>query len=158
MFFVFSLIFQAYCCSHREVSFETFVCHASIRQFIQSDADMKFGKTYSEYVEKNGRNRLSGCSYVEFKRLKKLLKKCPLHDTHTAGGVTGSPCTLLSSDVHTCTRSQEDACLDSVPTQFDSSCPGEQRFGVSISASVASFRLSSSLSRLCRVQKQTGPY
>jgi hypothetical protein len=48
--------------------------------------------------------------------------------------------------------------LDSVPTQFDSSCPGEQRFGVSISASVASFRLSSSLSRLCRVQKQTGPY
>jgi E3 ubiquitin-protein ligase BAH len=54
---------------------------------------MKFGKTYSEYVEKNGRNRLSGCSYVEFKRLKKLLKKCPLHDTHTAGGVTG--CTYM---------------------------------------------------------------
>ncbi|CAK9206679.1 unnamed protein product [Sphagnum troendelagicum] len=85
---------------------------------------MKFGKTYSEYIEKYGRNRLSGCSYVEFKRLKKLLKKCPLHDTHTAGGVTGSPCTLLSSDVHTCGKSQEDACLDSVPTQCDSSCPG----------------------------------
>jgi hypothetical protein len=36
--------------------------------------------------------------------------------------------------------------LDSVPTQCDSSCPGEQRFGISISAPVASFRLSSSLS------------
>jgi hypothetical protein len=155
---VFSLIFQAWCCSHREVSFETFVCHASIRQFIQSDADMKFGKTYSEYIEKYGRNRLSGCSYVEFKRLKKLLKKCPLHDTHTAGGVTDTPCTLLSSDVHTCGKSQEDVCLDSVPTQCDSSCPGEQRFGISISAPVASFRLSSSPSRLCRLQKQTGPY
>jgi E3 ubiquitin-protein ligase BAH len=85
---------------------------------------MKFGKTYSEYIEKYGRNRLSGCSYVEFKRLKKLLKKCPLHDTHTAGGVTDTPCTLLSSDVHTCGKSQEDVCLDSVPTQCDSSCPG----------------------------------
>ncbi|EFJ28180.1 hypothetical protein SELMODRAFT_94393 [Selaginella moellendorffii] len=37
---------------------------------------MKFGKRYTEYVEKEGRRLLEGCSYVEFKRHKKLLKRC----------------------------------------------------------------------------------
>ena len=40
---------------------------------------MKFGKTYTQYIEREVRSNLFGCSYVEFKRFKKLLKACPLH-------------------------------------------------------------------------------
>lgn len=40
---------------------------------------MKFGKTYTEYIESDIQNRLSGCSYDEFKQLKKVLKRCTLH-------------------------------------------------------------------------------
>jgi hypothetical protein len=40
---------------------------------------MKFGKAYTEYIERESHSHLLGCSYVEFKRLKKVLKRCPLH-------------------------------------------------------------------------------
>lgn len=40
---------------------------------------MKFNKQFSAYVETQ-HNLLPGVSHVEFKRLKKLLKHCPLHD------------------------------------------------------------------------------
>ena len=42
---------------------------------------MKFGKTYSEFIEKEASIQLAGCSYVEFKKLKKVLKRCPMHDS-----------------------------------------------------------------------------
>lgn len=41
---------------------------------------MKFGKTYSEFIEKEASVQLAGCSYVKFKKLKKVLKKCTMHD------------------------------------------------------------------------------
>lgn len=41
---------------------------------------MKFGKTYSEFIEREASTQLAGCSYVEFKKLKKVLKRCPMHD------------------------------------------------------------------------------
>jgi len=46
---------------------------------------MKFGKTYSEFIEKEAGNQLAGCSYVEFKRLKKVLKRCTMHDSSSSG-------------------------------------------------------------------------
>lgn len=55
---------------------------------------MKFGKTYSEYIEKEAANQLAGCSYVEFKRLKKLLKNCPIvHESSSSGDDADSPST-----------------------------------------------------------------
>ncbi|KAL3687011.1 hypothetical protein R1sor_013320 [Riccia sorocarpa] len=47
---------------------------------------MKFGKKYSVFIETEAQQVLPECSCVEFKRLKKLLKKCPSHD-----GSTGFP-------------------------------------------------------------------
>ncbi|KAH9565863.1 hypothetical protein CY35_04G099600 [Sphagnum magellanicum] len=109
---------------------------------------MKFGKTYSEYIDKHARNRLSGCSYVEFKRLKKLLKKCPLQDhgstpasvassASVAAASSTSPCELLLSQTTSLTASSADdqtwkmtqkdgPCLDSstVSSGCPSSCPG----------------------------------
>ncbi len=112
---------------------------------------MKFGKTYSEYIDKHARNRLSGCSYVEFKRLKKLLKKCPLQDhgstpasvassASVAAASSTSPCELLLSQTTSFTASSADdqtrkmtqkdgSCLDSstVSSGCPSSCPGEDQ-------------------------------
>ncbi len=112
---------------------------------------MKFGKTYSEYIDKHARNRLSGCSYVEFKRLKKLLKKCPLQDhgstpasvassASVAAASSTSPCELLLSQTTSLTASSADdqtwkmtqkdgPCLDSstVSSGCPSSCPGEDQ-------------------------------
>lgn len=78
-------------------------------------ATMKFGKTYSEYIEKEARNHLAGCSYVEFKRLKKVLKKCPYHDNVIASDdaqtmMTGPSCSSPSladplDDFPVCTTS-----------------------------------------------------
>ncbi|KAL2628956.1 hypothetical protein R1flu_013642 [Riccia fluitans] len=44
---------------------------------------MKFGKKYSIFIETEAKRMLPECSSVEFKRLKKLLKKCSLHDGTT---------------------------------------------------------------------------
>ncbi|KAG0589557.1 hypothetical protein M758_1G027700 [Ceratodon purpureus] len=57
---------------------------------------MKFGKTYSEFIEKEASIQLAGCSYVEFKKLKKVLKRCPMHD---------SPGTVDDINVNTSTSS-----------------------------------------------------
>ncbi len=112
---------------------------------------MKFGKIYSEYIDKHARNRLSGYSYVEFKRLKKLLKKCPLQDhgstpasvassASVAAASSSSPCELLLSQTTSFTASSADdqtwkmtqkdgSCLDSstVSSGCPSSCPGEDQ-------------------------------
>lgn len=44
---------------------------------------MKFNKQFAAYVETQ-RNAVPGLSYVEFKRLKKLLKHCPLHHSSSS--------------------------------------------------------------------------
>jgi len=49
---------------------------------------MKFGKTYSEFIEKEASIQLAGCSYVRFKKLKKVLKRCTMHN----GGDGTSSC------------------------------------------------------------------
>eukprot|EP00246_Nothoceros_aenigmaticus_P018251 TRINITY_DN9479_c0_g2_i2.p1 TRINITY_DN9479_c0_g2~~TRINITY_DN9479_c0_g2_i2.p1 ORF type:complete len:353 (-),score=38.02 TRINITY_DN9479_c0_g2_i2:25-1083(-) len=38
---------------------------------------MKFCKQYSEFIEREGKCKIPGCTYVQFKRFKKLLKRCP---------------------------------------------------------------------------------
>ncbi len=122
-----------------------------VQQSDRGPENMKFGKTYSEYIDKHARNRLSGCSNVEFKRLKKLLKKCPLQDhgstpasvassASVAAASSSSPCELLlsqttsfpasSADDQTWKMTQKDgSCLDSstVSSGCPSSCPGEDQ-------------------------------
>ncbi|KAG6546831.1 hypothetical protein Mapa_011684 [Marchantia paleacea] len=52
---------------------------------------MKFGKKYTLFVETEAQRLLPECSNVEFKRFKKLLKRCPLHcaanDSSTSSAV-----------------------------------------------------------------------
>jgi hypothetical protein len=132
-------------------------------------ANMKFGKTYSEYIEKEARNHLAGCSYVEFKRLKKVLKKCPYHDNAIASDgpqtkITGPSCsspslacsldefpvsTSLSSGLKAVWTSsqQKKTCTKSLTVPLaagtcPSSCPGEPPFHTS---SVKLFRILYSL-------------
>ncbi|XP_024392630.1 probable E3 ubiquitin-protein ligase BAH1-like [Physcomitrium patens] len=63
---------------------------------------MKFGKTYTEFIEKEASVQLAGCSYVEFKKLKKVLKKCTMHDTANSGDDVDT-LTFSCGDSHSCT-------------------------------------------------------
>lgn len=56
---------------------------------------MKFGKTYMEFIEKEASVQLAGCSYVKFKKLKKVLKKCTMHDASVT--VDGGDVDMLST-------------------------------------------------------------
>lgn len=129
-------------------------------------ATMKFGKTYSEYIEKEARNHLAGCSYVEFKRLKKVLKKCPYHDNANASddsqtkmtepscsspslacSLDESPvCTSLSSGLKAVWTSsqQKKTCTKSLTVPLaagtcPSSCPGEPPFPYLIRETLSHF-------------------
>nr|XP_024366522.1 probable E3 ubiquitin-protein ligase BAH1-like [Physcomitrium patens] len=72
---------------------------------------MKFGKTYTEFIEKEvACNQLAGCSYVKFERLKKILKKCTTPDSSSSGDdldFATSPCSSHSccEDSQACTTS-----------------------------------------------------
>lgn len=110
-------------------SFDFTVDHAK-RQL--QTLQMKFGKTYTEYKERETFNRLSGCSYVEFKRLKKVLKRCPLHDLPCSSSIPTSSCALIPSQPSDCSALRAFECRSAerdVPqalttTQCPSSCPG----------------------------------
>jgi len=76
---------------------------------------MKFGKAYSEYIEKEAAKELAGCSHVEFKRLKKLLKNCPMHESSSSGDDVDSPsrscsdsCSLGVKGIPCCPTTQKD--------------------------------------------------
>lgn len=67
---------------------------------------MKFGKTYSEFIEKEASVQLAGCSYVKFKKLKKVLKKCTMHDASMTGDVVNMSISSCSSSLSCCEDSR----------------------------------------------------
>ncbi|KAG0578392.1 hypothetical protein KC19_4G019300 [Ceratodon purpureus] len=79
---------------------------------------MKFGKTYTEFIEKEAGNQLAGCSYVEFKRLKKVLKRCTMQDSASSGDDMDIDSLSSCSPSHSC-ASDSRACatlgLDNKP-------------------------------------------
>lgn len=90
---------------------------------------MKFGKTYTEYIERESHSQLLGCSYVEFKRLKKVLKSCPFHHVQCRQAHLPIPSSslgdhrLLSNGPH-----DDEPLADGVPPpttqEVSLSCPG----------------------------------
>lgn len=110
---------------------------------------MKFGKTYSEFIEKEAGNQLAGCSYVEFNRLKKVLKKCTMHDSSSSGddidisrlscssshscSVNSPSCTTSDLEAMSCSPTKKKHRKGSTLAAFrrgvcPSSCPGALQY------------------------------